>query len=971
MALGNLKVTLELVADQFVSGVRTAQKEIDGLGRSLQDPAVKDGMQNIGKGLVAAGTAISVAGLAIAAGLTKAAAMAANYGDEMLAMSRKTGISGQSLAGYKLLAEQSGTSLTQLGTGLNALSKNMLTAATSTGTQSRLFAALGIAVKDAGGNLRSTSDILPQIADKFKGMEDGALKNALAAQLFGRAVGPDLIAFLSEGSAGMDSAKEAAAKYGLVLTDVELIASNKFKASQAELRLALEGLAVSIGISLVPALTSLIDKANEYIAVASQWAKANPEITAGLGYLSLALMGSGGIVAGLGLVVGLLPSVVEGMKLLGITSVAGLGGAAASAGIYTAAVLALVASLWAAYDVGQQLRNQGTIDTSAGGTAKRVLGGSTNVGLAYMAYQALRAPSVPMPDFGGVKGGSSSLSAGAPGSDAALRKILADLQKPDKKKSAEQTVLDQMRSSLGREGSKASALEQVLNEASSPKNSFAETIEPAFKLADVLDRLGPAIADVADEFRKSGQPMPEIISYYEAMRKNALALTEQDKQLAEANAELNRVIFEGQKNIAKSAAELSKLTEVKIDDPGAQLKRAQDVIRDNPARRLFDMQQDIADTAAKMEMLRESGLSVAQVEAAVGASFEGVSERAKELGVVLSSTFESMTRTDELSRAWGHSLGQVSDRLVDMIVDMDFSFKRLKDIGLDTAKSLATSFLDGFFKPFKDQLAGMGKEAGKWLGELAFGKTGGGGGGGGGGDKGLFGGLLGAFGGLFGGKGDKNSPFGDPTAGVWNPHGGSGGGLLGKLGLGNAFGGAGGAATGLMGSLNPISAGLGIANGAFDLASKITGKIGSGRDSANEIVKSQNSFVNQTLAGILSDPDLSPTNKLKMVNNAWDAYQANLGNYGASGGENAVTSNQAFATVAPLVSQIKSDLIKGGATDSTGAEGGTYNITVNITTTDEIRNVEDLIHIIKFNKGGATTEMTKAVINMEGAITAR
>src|SRR5688572_13456362 len=100
MALGNLKVTLTLAADQFVSGIKTVQKEFDGLGKTLSSPVTAA----VGAGMVAAGTAI-------AGGLLKATQSAANYGDAMFELSQKTGISGAALGGYKLLADQSGTSI--------------------------------------------------------------------------------------------------------------------------------------------------------------------------------------------------------------------------------------------------------------------------------------------------------------------------------------------------------------------------------------------------------------------------------------------------------------------------------------------------------------------------------------------------------------------------------------------------------------------------------------------------------------------------------------------------------------------------------------------------------------------------------------------------------------------------------------------------------------------------------------------
>ncbi len=196
---------------------------------------------------------------------------------------------------------------------------------------------------------------------------------------------------------------------------------------------------------------------------------------------------------------------------------------------------------------------------------------------------------------------------------------------------------------------------------------------------------------------------------------------------------------------------------------------------------------------------------------------------------------------------------------------------------------------------------------------------------------------------------------------------GGGGGAAGAAGgiggmLGGIFGGAGGGVGSAAMMSNPVSAGI---SGGIQLAQfaiEQIGKIGQGRKSANEIVKSQDAFVNSTLAGILGDSSLSPSNQLKMVNNAWDAYQANLSNFAAGGGPNSKTANQSFATVSPLVSKIQQDLMKAGATEGgAGGGGNTYNFTVNAPfgTADAIAQaVFDIFHR---NVGGVTEEAAKQI----------
>jgi hypothetical protein len=153
-------------------------------------------------------------------------------------------------------------------------------------------------------------------------------------------------------------------------------------------------------------------------------------------------------------------------------------------------------------------------------------------------------------------------------------------------------------------------------------------------------------------------------------------------------------------------------------------------------------------------------------------------------------------------------------------------------------------------------------------------------------------------------------------------------------------------ATGLMGALNPINAGMSIANQAVDLYNKTIGRIGAGRKSADEVVKSQESFVNQTLKGILDDGALSATNKLKIINNEWETFQANLDRFAAAGDKNSITANQAFATVSPLVAKIKQDLIAAGASIS-GVTDGAMDFTVFESSVSEFASAVTLFSSMK------------------------
>jgi hypothetical protein len=120
--------------------------------------------------------------------------------DAMSKMSQRTGVAASTLDKFRKVAELSDTSIEGLGKGFKTLASNMYDAqARGTGPAADAFNKLGIAVADSSGKLRSSDQVMLDIADRFKAMEDGPKKAALAADLFGAKIGDELIPLLNSG----------------------------------------------------------------------------------------------------------------------------------------------------------------------------------------------------------------------------------------------------------------------------------------------------------------------------------------------------------------------------------------------------------------------------------------------------------------------------------------------------------------------------------------------------------------------------------------------------------------------------------------------------------------------------------------------------------------------------------------------------------------------------------------------------
>lgn len=129
----------------------------------------------------------------VGAGLTTIAKSSIDAADNMNDLAQKTGVSVEQLSRFEQAARAGGTSIESVGGAMLQLNKRLESGKAQTALNS-----LGISATDASGRLKSTDQIMLEVADKFRTMPDGANKSAIAMQLFGRS-GADLIPVLNGG----------------------------------------------------------------------------------------------------------------------------------------------------------------------------------------------------------------------------------------------------------------------------------------------------------------------------------------------------------------------------------------------------------------------------------------------------------------------------------------------------------------------------------------------------------------------------------------------------------------------------------------------------------------------------------------------------------------------------------------------------------------------------------------------------
>jgi hypothetical protein len=239
--VGALRVTLGLDSAAFENGLGKANKQ---LGKFSSDMT---------KAFAAIGAAVAAATAAVAV----AVGNVIDQADDMSKLSQKLGIPIEGLSQLAYAADLAGVPIEGLSTAFKKLSTAMSDAQTG-GKFADTFKALGINVKDAQGNLKSSISVFTELSGKFASMRDGAQKTALAVQLFGKA-GMDMIPLLNGGAESIKAMMKEADALGLTLDAQTGVAAEQFNDNLSRLGYVVKGLTVQLTAALAPALAAFTD----------------------------------------------------------------------------------------------------------------------------------------------------------------------------------------------------------------------------------------------------------------------------------------------------------------------------------------------------------------------------------------------------------------------------------------------------------------------------------------------------------------------------------------------------------------------------------------------------------------------------------------------------------------------------------------------------------------------------------------
>ena len=227
--------------------IAKTEEKAEGLGTKLGN-----GIKTAAKW----GTAIVGGATAAVGGLIAVTNQTAEYADEIDKLSERTGINREELQRWKYAASQSDADIGKLEVGIKTLSGYMDDAMNGSKKATDAFAALGISVDDLRN--KSQEEIFEEVMKSLGDMEQGAVRNAIGADLLGKSY-TEMLPLLNAGSDGMQELKDRADELGLVMSEDAVVANVTFGDTLQDIQESFGGIVRGLTDSFLPIMQQFAD----------------------------------------------------------------------------------------------------------------------------------------------------------------------------------------------------------------------------------------------------------------------------------------------------------------------------------------------------------------------------------------------------------------------------------------------------------------------------------------------------------------------------------------------------------------------------------------------------------------------------------------------------------------------------------------------------------------------------------------
>ena len=196
--------------------------------------------------------ALSTAAAGALTGLAGIAYKAATNADDLNTLAKQTGFTTEELQKFQYAADRIDVSMETI-TGASQKMVNKLRSSEKT------FTELGIATRDASGNLRSSKDIFYDTTKYLSTIENETERDAVAMSIFGKSAN-ELAGIIDDGGQALKEFGDEAEQAGLILDQETLDGLNEVNDQIDKLKAQAVGSIAKAGASALQALTPVIEK---------------------------------------------------------------------------------------------------------------------------------------------------------------------------------------------------------------------------------------------------------------------------------------------------------------------------------------------------------------------------------------------------------------------------------------------------------------------------------------------------------------------------------------------------------------------------------------------------------------------------------------------------------------------------------------------------------------------------------------
>lgn len=223
-------------------------------------------LQNLAGGL-AGGFAAAFSVEAVVAGFRTAIDAAG----ELVDTADRLGLGTGALQELRFAATQSGVEVAALDKVLEKLGVRLGEVRAGDEAATAAFDRLGLSQDVLAGRIGNSDQALAAIADRIAAIPDPMDRSAAAAAVFGDRIGPKLVGFLSQGSAGIDGLRNRARELGLVMDDSVIRAAEDAGDKLEALAGVLTTRAVIAFAAAAPAVGDFGEALNRNLPVIGTW----------------------------------------------------------------------------------------------------------------------------------------------------------------------------------------------------------------------------------------------------------------------------------------------------------------------------------------------------------------------------------------------------------------------------------------------------------------------------------------------------------------------------------------------------------------------------------------------------------------------------------------------------------------------------------------------------------------------------